>query len=947
MGALGAVMSASIIAAGVGALLYYFKRLPARAMLGFALVALVLIGIFMRSGLLQYQGLFEPDGFYYYSIINQTIHNNFTVPGTSALSGFPWHNPRGEEPGLPYLTVLFYIVLRPIGAAALQIMRTLPVLFGAIYMLMAYVLSRFFVKSRTLGLLAALFVGISSGNIARTAATVYRGDTFVPFFLLLALIFLLRAFKNGTGAKGKIIAISLASITLSLAIMVWGGSPYVIAVYMLALFLVTLYGFVAMDRDVMKTNLMAVIGFLGTFVLETVFIAINAARSPVIFLGYQFFILYLPLLLGSAAAYWYIVKKRRRQHPTLATWPVRLLVALAIIALIGGIVIIVFGGTLSGIVSSLGSSTNASVSKAVVQAINATTQESQAPDLGFLLDSFSLQIFLAPVGMILFVLFMNRFHRKSHDDDVHTTLMGMNGVTMGASMLLAALIAYPFIASALAGGGNSTVTIASLVGGLVGGTLCYMGLSRLCRSRLSKTIIFSAIGAVATVVALLALLLTTYTLLQAVALIVTVLLLDVFVIYGAVRDGMHITASVPFLAMIGYFMVSAYMQSTAIRYNALFSLPIAVFAAYAVYMAARLLYQKKISVLWMCILAAVLIDAIAVLLGIFQFGVLFSTSNGTILGSAVVIDAVLAYLCVYNIIGAARKSINLGIVFACLITVFIIMEFYNTYIGVFTAQQADGINPQFLAAMSWLNTNTYKNATVWGIWPDGSVIEGFGNRQSYMDSVGGENGTRIYHASQFLFNTTIDSQYLINIGKPQYIVARTFWMEELGGLAQEGLVQNESLYGYDLMAQATQTHNSTTTEYSFQSNDYDADLFIVHAQNGTNRFTAFLNLPGTDKYAQIKSVLFYDDDNDSFSTISTNATSAVNYTLLVTYGKSGLQGGAILGQDLVNSNLFKLVYLCSPYQCEYGDKNVSLQPVFLNNDTRIYRVYYNTTGAAS
>ncbi|MDE1869328.1 MAG: hypothetical protein KGH60_05200 [Candidatus Micrarchaeota archaeon] len=1064
MGFFGGLLISSLICAICSAIMWRFGWMPQRAVYCFAILAILLIGIMLRSTLIQYQGLFEPDGFYYYSVINQTIHNNLTVPGYSALSGFPWHNPRGDEPGLPFLTVLFYLILKPIGATALQVMRNLPVLFGLIYMVLAYFLAKGLSNSRTLGIISMAFVGISSGNIARTAATVYRGDTFISLFILVALLFLFKAFKSETGSIGRYLAIALASITLSLSIMVWSGSPFIIAVYMFALLMFAIYGFVAADHRFLKTALASVVGLLGTYLLENLFAAINAARAPIILFnqGSQFMIFFIPLLIGVVLAYLYIGKKRSKSM-TLHSWQLRLLGSILFIAIAAGIIYAVFGSELSNINAAVTSAYNPhqTVASAVIQAITQTTQETQLPSLDFLLNSFSLQLLFAPVGIILFVLFAQRHHRRAHDDTptIRHALIGGTGIAI-AFGILAAVFATG--ASAAMFGTHlasftAPLTYAAYAIGIIVGALCYWLATAVAKNPTARFLLYGIVAAAFTIVLLL------FGLYNALYMLVATAILDIFAIYGAIGSQIKINASAPFLALLSYFVITAYLQSTAIRYNALLSIPLSIFAAYGVYMAGKLLWERRLSpeykmtvvfsvliagyvaglfvagtlpqslpifgllfvpltylycvigailgaffywavtrlksdsaktqagivvaallailtliilvftsqplgnfitlpliTLAFCIftvtgarkngvsqtaIAATVINIAIILLAVSQFGSLYMSSNALLLVSAVLIDIIVVGLYVYNTRNAAtEKPMSIWVIFAALVSIFVIVNTYNTYIGVATAGQADGINTQFLSAMSWLNNNTPANATVWGIWPDGSVIEGFGNRQSYMDSVGGENGTRIFYASQFLFNTTTDSQYLLNNYRPQYIVARTFWMAELGGLAQEGLVQNMTLYGYDIMNHVTQATNGTTRTYAFSSSNYNVELVINRNDNGSASFVSFINPVGSNRYAPLKNILFYNLDLNNYSIVTDNNTGTANYTLMVTYGNAGLKGGALLGPKLVASNLFKLIYLCNSQSCAFGDKNVSLTPVLWNNDSRIYKVNYNSPG---
>ena len=253
----------------------------------------------------------------------------------------------------------------------------------------------------------------------------------------------------------------------------------------------------------------------------------------------------------------------------------------------------------------------------------------------------------------------------------------------------------------------------------------------------------------------------------------------------------------------------------------------------------------------------------------------------------------------------------------------------------------DGINPLFLQAMAWMRNNTRTNATVWAIWPDGSVVEGWANRTSYMDSVGGENGTRIYYSAQFLFNTSYDTQYLRSIGKPDYIVSRGYWYQELGGLAVEGNITNASMYGFALLSSLNISQNATARTYYFSSYTYPyyKTLMIVEPQqNGTSSFNAYLGTAGSSQYVAIKHVLFFNSTSYAYSLVDTKANDTLNYTLLVSYSGNEVSGGVILGPALFNSNIFRLTFLCNYQTCPYGDANTSLTAVYINGDTRIFRV---------
>ena len=62
------------------------------------IILIIVVNVVLRAGLLQFQGLFEPDGFFYYSIIRATVLSHGREPQFLGISGFPSHNFIGEAP---------------------------------------------------------------------------------------------------------------------------------------------------------------------------------------------------------------------------------------------------------------------------------------------------------------------------------------------------------------------------------------------------------------------------------------------------------------------------------------------------------------------------------------------------------------------------------------------------------------------------------------------------------------------------------------------------------------------------------------------------------------------------------------------------------------------------------------------------------------------------------
>jgi asparagine N-glycosylation enzyme membrane subunit Stt3 len=842
---------------------------------------IIILNIVLRAGLLQYQGLFEPDGFFYYSVIRQAINNHFIVSNYLNISGFPWHNFIGEAPGLIYLTVIFYYLLHGItGLSLLTVMRWMPILFGVLYTILAYYLAKTVSNSKALGLIAMLLVSVSSGNIARTAGTVYRGDSFITLFVMLALLLMLKCFEEKKHWMKWVWGL-LSSIALASGIVVWTGSPFIIVIYLLALLLAIIYGFIKSDKNVLLSGLALSVMLLVMHFLQVAYVSIGIARD-VTFSGNDFFIFYLPILIGSIITYFATTHIHKikliatARNRTLATIAVGFVAAITIYAL--------FGGTIASVASPIRgtatavNTTNSTIlnSTAARASIATTTQELQPPNFPFLWSSFNIQVILAIIGIALVatILFYKHFGRH--------------------------LITF-------------AVAIAVILIGI--GLLAYLGGPAL------ELIVLGAVFIAA---------------------------FGLFILFGEgliVKKDFKIN-EVGVLAVIAYFAVTGYMQLQAIRFNAIISVPLSIFAAFAFYGVGKIFYdmaakRKAVSII---IVAAIVIVSIALIYRLFAAGY-FSGSFVAVSASAAFMSVVLVALLFYGIYAlAVKKPIEIKYMVVAVVLVLMAFAFYNTYIESYTAAQADGINPSFLNAMTWMKANTPTNATVLALWPDGSVVEGWGNRTSYMDSVGGENGTRIYPFSKFLFNTTPDSSYLYEIGKPEYLIARTFWYQELGGIAQEGLVQNATAYGFVILPVVNVSRNSTTQFFSFESGSppyYKTELLIRQQGNGTNAFSAYLGLANSTRFVEMRSVILFNTTNGAYSIINTsrNITTA-NYTLMVGYSGTVVNGAYILGPKLIKSNLFDFTFLCNTFTCAYDNGNATLTNVYSNSDTKIFKISY-------
>jgi asparagine N-glycosylation enzyme membrane subunit Stt3 len=731
------------------------------------LVILVAVAILVRSGMLAYSGLFEPDGFFHYSVVEQSIANGYVVPLNSSLSGFPTHNYISEPAGLYYMTLIPYFFLHFLGITAIEIMRYIGIVFGLLDCIGAYFLAKRLSNSKGLGLLAFAFVAVSNGDIARTAALVYRGDTFVTFFLLVSLLALLKSFDSKKTKKYLYMALSV--FLLSITNFVWNGAPFAIIIYIGAVALFAIYAFIDGDRDAVMSALVVSAGLIIWYALVNIYNAVNLIRGSQALMSPHFFLFYIPLVLGILLSHYLLGLKEGKISQLLQKRNRRLLLVCAFVL----VVFIAIYATAGAYIAQLAGGGGGVISNNIV---GNTTQELQKPSLAFIWASFGWQIFLAPLGLLAFII--AHLVKKRRGSALHS---------------------------------NSQI-------------YC-------------------------------------------------------------------------FILMFVYFMATAWLQANALRYNSLLAVPVAIFSAYLIYILGKVVYD-------------------------------FSVARGR--------HAYLFYI--YMV---------LAVVILALCTKL-------AYVESTTSAQADGINPYFLQAAAWFNNNAPSNATVLALWPDGSVVEGWGNRQSYLDSVGGELYNHIVSNSQFILNDTPDTGYLYSIDKPDYLLVRSYWFDELGGIAIEANITNTSLnnYGYTpLQGKSITQAGNNSVVYSFYAelsnghgevNNIVINTTLTQNGNGTQSAEAYIgDEPPGAPTEYLQSVIFYNAANGYYNKFDYNSTvNRLNYTLVISVLNRNITSVMLAGPDLAASNMFKFLMLCNSVTCPYGNGNVSLQLVYQNQDSKIFKIVY-------
>ena len=409
----------------------------------------------------------------------------------------------------------------------------LPVLFGILEIILAYFIAKELSDSRLCGLLAMFFVAVSAGNIARTAALVYRGDTFIAVPLMLALLIMIKGMKLRSTRKMVVYAL-VAAFILSTGVLVWNGSPYIVAIYMLSLVLLTALFIHILEARALKDGPDIHCRPLPALSPPERLRRAGRGAGRAALEGNSFLAFYIPILLGAVVVFW-LTKRgrigvlhsphgqgvgRHYSNSHSGAWRSWCWPSGATSATIA---------TAAGVVRA--GERRASNHSNISYAVGVTTQELQKPSFSFLFASFELGLYLLLIGV----------------RDAAPTADGRRGrrgtareasSSRPSSYLLAALV-FLFLLNYAAG---------------------FDQLARL-RTHSSYTCCYCSwpTGSTAPAPALL-------------------------------EGKWH-----AFLVLFSYLAVTAYLQYNAIRYNSLLSIPLAIFAAYGLYTMIEIAGRMKLS----------------------------------------------------------------------------------------------------------------------------------------------------------------------------------------------------------------------------------------------------------------------------------------------------------------------------------------------------------------
>jgi len=767
------------------------------------LLCILIVSVYLRTTMLQFFGFYEPDGFYYFSVVRAAVNNGLQVPSALSISGWPSHAPYTEAKGLIYITLIPYAILQYFGVSYYTIMRLSSVAFAILDMLGAYLLSRYLSRDKLLGLLVIAFVGFSMGNAARTSALIYRGDTFVTFFLIAALVLFVEIFRQGDSNR-KIIFAALAGAVLAMSNLVWNGAPFADATFILAFIILVLSAFILRKETLVSDSKYLLISLLLWYI-----IVISAHLMGFIagqqFVDPSFIPVYISLAAFWALAYYLTSNIQDITFMQSTASRLMLIVSVLVIGVVAfsliesSLVYAIFIG--NGFISAPGS-------------FGTTIQELQPPTADFLYTSFGINLFTTPQTLAMYLPAYFGFQSPIWVYDI--------GI-IGVILLFALSVPYLYMQIYDSGGfasGNARV---------------------------------------------------------------------------------RLDLNIAMVAIIAYFVLTAYLQMHAIRFNSLVSIPLAMLSAYTIY--------------WIVTKALNLAK------------------------------------------GDSAKLIVGGI---CLL--FFALFFYyllindNAYAQ--TLSQADSINPTFLSALTWMKANVPSNSVVLTLWPDGSVVEGVANLTSVTDSVGSQNGTKMTPFAAWILNSSSDPQFLSSriTGRPNYLLVRFPWLIETHGIYTEAeIASNASLFGYLPLTQFEEgSLNATTTQLIFRNSPTGYPYAVIDLKRISNT-SAQSTIYGYVQISQAQvspfgEVGFYYQQSGNFTLAPQSQLNGSNgESLIITVSdvpRTGfplnITGAYIFAPGLAYSNMIKFLYFCSSSACIWDNNQSTMRLVYQNADTKIFRITYSS-----
>jgi dolichyl-diphosphooligosaccharide--protein glycosyltransferase len=241
----------------------------------------------------------------YYSA--EYIADHATEKGLAGLFDyFEWHNPttwypEGVDmtktyfPGVPFSGAIVYLILGFLGVGVdlKTVVIYFPIMTSVISTFIVYLIGRK-VGGDVVGMLAALFFGISPAFILRTSLGFFDTETVGMMAMLASIYFYLEATTPRHGLKKQYLLAFLTGLSAGLMAASWGGFLYLSAMLSIFALVIAVLGY--QTKDFEKVNALVL--------LTTVIIASSVPRYGLSFMRHPVsLLLYVAVVVPFAARY--------------------------------------------------------------------------------------------------------------------------------------------------------------------------------------------------------------------------------------------------------------------------------------------------------------------------------------------------------------------------------------------------------------------------------------------------------------------------------------------------------------------------------------------------------------------------------------------------------------------------------------------------------------------
>ena len=224
-----------------------------------SLVAVILLGVYLRLIPAQATYFTDPDTFHHYEVFKRVVEGNYE-------KFYPYVNPPtgdfiSHPVGMYLIPATIYKLMSTFVSVETFFKAFLPV-FTAISLVALYLLVREYVKNKIVAIVTTGLLATSVAHYYRSFGGMFRGDSIFMTFLLLTLIQLFRTYEKKE--MKKVVANTLLfGFLYTLMLISWGGSRFGAMFFVGTFGITSIYAFIKKDNELLKKNVITTLLTLG------------------------------------------------------------------------------------------------------------------------------------------------------------------------------------------------------------------------------------------------------------------------------------------------------------------------------------------------------------------------------------------------------------------------------------------------------------------------------------------------------------------------------------------------------------------------------------------------------------------------------------------------------------------------------------------------------------